>query len=71
MKTLTIISVVVGLASLVVGVIQLFLMLTQTHKDKKKSPLVMHQTGDFSKSMVKGRLTASGSLLLYNQIVTI
>ena len=59
-------EVVVRLASLVVGIIQLFLMLTQTHKDKK-SPLGsltinLHSTGDFSESMVKGGLTASGSL---------
>ena len=59
-------EVVVRLASLVVSIIQFFLMLTQTHKDKK-SPLGsltinLHSTGDFSKSMVKDRVTASGSL---------
>ena len=35
MYSLTIISVVVGTAGLVVGVIQLVLMLIRSHKDKK------------------------------------
>ena len=35
MNTLTIISVVVGAAGLVVGVVQLVLMIIQSHKGKK------------------------------------
>ena len=35
MSTLTIISVVVGAAGLVIGVVQLVLMMIQSHKGKK------------------------------------
>ena len=39
MRSLAIISVVVGIAGFVLGVIQFILMIINSHKDKKKSPL--------------------------------
>ena len=62
MNTFTLISVFVGVAGLVVGIVQLVLMLIQIHKDKKYTvscePIKVHARKRFDVNL---DLTESGA----------